>query len=84
MQGKLSRLGREAGSASWASRGTGKRLASSPTASERDSGGSEEDEEKEEEAFKEGNEQRSGRLTRRAAAQRDAAPGSKRKSRHKV
>ncbi len=84
MQGKLSRLGREA--AGRGHKGTGKRLAPSPAASDADSEEDEDaaEEEGEEEAYKAVNDGSSVRRTRQASTQKDAAPESRRKSKLKV
>ena len=87
VQGKLSRLGRQA--ANQGQKSSGKRPAPSPAASSAASegeGDDEDDEEREEEAYKAGDEAGFGRRTRRASAARDAAPASRRKSKskHKV
>ena len=87
VQGKLSRLGRQA--ANQAQKSSCKRPAPSPAASNAASegeGDDEDDEEREEEAYKAGDEAGFGRRTRQASAARDAAPASRRKSKskHKV
>lgn len=83
MQGHLSRLGREA--ARRGHKGTGKRPAPSPAASD----DSEEDEDAaadvgKEEAYQAINDGSSVRRTRQAATRKDAAPESRRKSKLKV
>ena len=87
VQGKLSRLGRQA--ANQGQKSSGKRPAPSPAATSASSegeGDDEDDKEKEEEVYIAGDEAGFGRRTRQASTARDAAPASRRKSKskHKV
>jgi len=84
LQGKLSRLGREA--ARRGHKGSAKRPAPSPAASDADSEEDEDaaEEEGEEEAYQAVNDGSSVRRTRQASTRKDAAPESRRKSKLKV